>query len=101
MSGGLNAWLLYHGLVKRDIYQCGKATLWLIAKASLAASLMAGALWWVSPAISQWQQMAFSAKAQQLTLMVMIAVPAYFGLLWLFGIRLNQLKRQTIAETKS
>lgn len=101
MSGGLNAWLLYHGLVKRDIYQCGTATLWLIAKAALAAGLMAAALWWLSPAISQWQQMAFSAKAQQLTFLVIVAVPAYFALLWLFGIRLNQLKRQTIAETKS
>lgn len=101
MSGTLNAWLLYHGLIKREIYQCGTATLWLIAKAALAAGLMAAVLWWVSPAISQWQQMAFSAKAQQLTLLVGVAVPAYFGLLWLFGIRLNQLKRQTIAETKS
>jgi putative peptidoglycan lipid II flippase len=58
-------------------------------------------LWWVSPDISQWQQMAFSAKAKQLTLLVLMAAPAYFALLWLFGVRINQLKRQTIAETKS
>jgi len=101
MSGGLNAWLLYHGLVKRDIYQCAPATLWLITKAVLASGLMAAVLWWVSPAISEWQQMPFSAKAQQLTLLVVIAAPAYFALLWLFGVRINQLKRQTIAETKS
>jgi putative peptidoglycan lipid II flippase len=101
MSGSLNAWLLYHGLVKRDIYRCGVSTLWVIAKAVLAASLMAGVLWWFSPAISEWQQMAFSAQAKQLTLLVVIAVPAYFAMLWLFGVRINQLKRQTIAETKS
>ena len=101
LSGSLNAWLLYHGLVKRDIYRCGSASLWLIVKAAMAAGLMAAVLWWVSPAISQWQQMAFSAKAQQLGLLVMIAIPAYFVLLWLFGVRINQLKRQTIAETKS
>lgn len=101
MSGGLNAWLLYHGLVKRDIYRCGASTLWVIAKAILAASLMAGVLWWFSPTISVWQQMSFSAQAKQLTLLVVIAVPAYFGMLWLFGVRINQLKRQTIAETKS
>ncbi len=101
MSGTLNAWLLYHGLVKRDIYRCGKATLWLISKAALAAGLMAGVLWWVSPSIADWQQMKFAAQAQQLTLLVIIAAPSYFALLWLFGVRINQLKRQTIAETKS
>ncbi len=101
MSGTLNAWLLYHGLVKRDIYQCANATLWLIGKALLAASVMAAMIWWYSPDIAQWQQMKFSSQAKQLVILLGIAVPVYFALLWLFGVRINQLKRQTVAETKS
>ncbi|MBU1439009.1 MAG: murein biosynthesis integral membrane protein MurJ [Gammaproteobacteria bacterium] len=101
MSGSLNAWLLYHGLVKRDIYQCGTATLWLIGKALLAASVMAGVIGWFSPQITQWQQMPFASQAWQLVMLLVIAIPVYFALLWLFGVRINQLKRQTIAETKS
>lgn len=100
MSGGLNAWLLYRGLVKADIYQLNRMTLMLLLKAVLAALLMASLMWYFSPHILQWQQMPFTAKAQQLGLQVLLAVPAYFGLLWVFGVRIKHLKRQTIAETK-
>lgn len=101
MSGALNAWLLYQGLVKSEIYQLSKSTVWLVAKALLAALLMAGLMYWCSPAIQGWLSMAFAAKAWTLFWLVALAVPSYFALLWLFGVRINQLKRQTIAETKS
>jgi len=101
MSGSLNAWLLYRGLVKGDIYQLGRATIGLLAKAVLATAIMAAVMWYFSPAIAIWQQLPFAAKAQQLGLQLLLAVPLYFALLWLFGVRIKQLKRQTIAETKS
>jgi putative peptidoglycan lipid II flippase len=101
MSGALNAWLLYQGLVKDNIYQLSTTTLWLLAKAILASALMAALIWHFSPVMSQWQQMSFAAKSKQLGFLLMLAVPSYFALLWLFGVRIKQLKRQTIAETKS
>lgn len=101
LSGSLNAWLLYHGLVKRDIYRLNSTTLWLLGKAVLAAALMAALMFWCSPNIAGWLNMPFAAKAWTLLWLVAMAVPVYFGLLWLFGVRISQLKRQTIAETKS
>ncbi len=101
LSGSLNAWLLYHGLVKRDIYRLNSTTLWLLGKAVLAAALMAALMFWCSPNLTGWLNMAFAAKAWTLLWLVAMAVPVYFGLLWLFGVRISQLKRQTIAETKS
>jgi putative peptidoglycan lipid II flippase len=62
---------------------------------------MAGIIGWFSPQITQWQQMPFASQAWQLVMLLVIAIPVYFALLWLFGVRINQLKRQTIAETKS
>jgi len=58
-------------------------------------------MFWCSPKIEDWLSMAFSAKAWTLLWLVALAVPSYFALLWLFGVRIKQLKRQTIAETKS
>ncbi len=101
MSGSLNAWLLYQGLVKGNIYQIGRPTIVLLVKAILASGLMAAAMWYFSPSIAVWQQLSLSDQAQQLGLQLLGAVPLYFGLLWLFGVRIKQLKRQTIAETKS
>ncbi len=51
-QGSLNAWLLYRGLVKGDIYQLGRATLGLLAKAALASALMAAVMWYFSPTIA-------------------------------------------------
>ena len=99
MSGSLNAWLLYRGLKKADIYQLSKPTLWLIAKATLAAIGMAVLILWLLPSTQQFVSMTFSQRALWLGYVFAAAVPGYFALLWLFGVRIRDIKRHTVAES--
>ncbi len=99
MSGALNAWLLYHGLKKAEIYQLSKQTLWIIAKAAVAAAAMAGLIYWLLPPISAFASMAFSQRGLWLAGVFAAAVPAYFALLWLFGVRISDIKRHTVVES--
>ena len=99
MSGALNAWLLYQGLKKAEIYQLSKQTLWIIAKAAVAAAAMAGLIYWLLPPISAFASMAFSQRGLWLAGLFAAAVPTYFALLWLFGVRISDIKRHTVAES--
>ncbi len=99
MSGALNAWLLYQGLKKAEIYQLSRHTLWLILKAAVAAAAMAGLIYWLLPSMSAFTSMAFADRGLWLAGLFAAAVPAYFAMLWLFGVRISDIKRQTVAES--
>lgn len=99
MSGALNAWLLYQGLKKAEIYQLSRHTLWLILKAAVAAAAMAGLIYWLLPSMSAFTSMAFADRGLCLAGLFAAAVPAYFAMLWLFGVRISDIKRHTVAES--
>ncbi|TXH94691.1 MAG: murein biosynthesis integral membrane protein MurJ [Rheinheimera sp.] len=99
MSGALNAWLLYQGLKKADIYQLSRHTLLTIGRALLAATAMAALIWYLLPDMAMLRASSFGERAQTVGLVIIAAVPLYFVALALFGVRLRDLKRQTIAES--
>jgi putative peptidoglycan lipid II flippase len=98
MSGALNAWLLYHGLKKANIYQLSRHTLQTIGRALLAATAMAAMIWYLLPDIALLRTSAFGARAQAVGFVILAAVPVYFVVLGLLGVRLSHLKRQSVAE---
>jgi putative peptidoglycan lipid II flippase len=100
LSGALNAWLLYQGLKKADIYRLSRHTLLLIARALAAGLVMAALLAYLLPDVAILRQSHFAGRAEVVGLLVLAAVPVYFVALWLFGVRVRDLKRQTIAESQ-
>ncbi len=100
LSGALNAWLLYQGLKKADIYRLSRHTLLLIARALAAGLVMAALLAYLLPDVASLRQSHFAGRAEVVGLLVLAAVPVYFVALWLFGVRVRDLKRQTIAESQ-
>jgi putative peptidoglycan lipid II flippase len=100
LSGTLNAYLLYRGLKQRDIYSFSSKTCWFIAKAFTASMLMAGALFYVIPDLAGWIALGLSGQVLHLMGYFAFAIVAYFVLLFVFGVRLNDFKRQTNAESK-
>lgn len=101
MSGALNAWLLYQGLKNGGIYQLSRHTLLTVGRALLAALLMGGVIWYLLPETSALQQAVFATRAESVGLVILAAVPVYFIALFLFGVRLTDLRRQSVAESTS
>lgn len=99
LSGTLNAYLLYRGLKQREIYSFSSKTSWFIAKAFIAAALMAGCLFYVMPDLTGWIALGLSGQVLHLLAYFAFAIVAYFVLLFVFGVRLNDFKRQTNAES--
>jgi len=98
MSGALNAWLLYQGLKKANIYQLSRHTLLTIGRALMAATAMAAMIWYLLPDIALLRTSSFGVRAQAVGFVILAAVPVYFGVLGLLGVRLSHLKRQSVAE---
>ncbi|MBP8226588.1 MAG: murein biosynthesis integral membrane protein MurJ [Pararheinheimera sp.] len=100
LSGTLNAYLLYRGLKQRDIYSFSSKTCWFIAKAFIAAAVMASCIFYVMPDLAGWIALGLSGQVLHLLAYFAFAIVAYFVLLFVFGVRLSDFKRQTNAESK-
>lgn len=100
MSASLNAYLLYRGLKLAGVYQLSKSSLVFLAKLLLASVLMAALLYWQTPGLDAWVQLAFGQQVWRLSLLCLLAVLGYFALLWLLGVRLAHFKANSVAESK-
>lgn len=100
MSASLNAFLLYRGLKLAGVYQLSRFSMVMLAKFALASVLMASALYVVSPSLSVWVELPLTSQIVQLSSLCLLAVIAYFALLFLFGVRLADFKAKTVAESQ-
>ncbi|MCC5452637.1 murein biosynthesis integral membrane protein MurJ [Rheinheimera sp. UJ51] len=100
MSASLNAFLLYRGLKLAGVYQLSRFSIVMLAKFVLASVLMASALYVVSPSLSVWVALPLTSQIVQLSSLCLLAVIAYFALLFLFGVRLADFKAKTVAESQ-
>ncbi|MCF6189466.1 MAG: murein biosynthesis integral membrane protein MurJ [Cocleimonas sp.] len=97
MAGYINAGMLYYQLKKQGIYfhqkgsasQKESARLWVrdLFRIGVALIVMAAVLWWLTPADSWWQGATMWTKVGHLLALVVLAVMAYFGALFLLGVR--------------
>ena len=59
MSATLNAYLLYRGLAKEDVYHFSRKSAVFFLKVLGAALAMGGLVWYNCPSIQEWAAMTF------------------------------------------
>lgn len=91
MSATLNAYLLYRGLAKADIYHFTRQSAVFFVKVLISAITMGAVIWYYSPALSLWKQMTFFTRVHWLGWLIFVAVITYFVMLILLGIRKHHL----------
>jgi putative peptidoglycan lipid II flippase len=92
-SAYLNAFLLYRGLRKSETFIPVAGWGVLLAKITLAVTVMAGLLITITPGLSQWSEWSVLSRAINLAGIIGLAAVVYFVMLVLTGIRPAQLKR--------
>lgn len=94
LAACLNAALLYRGLRRHGIYtpQPGWAVFYL--KLATAMLIMGGTLWLSMGDTADWTRWSLVDRLMRLAAVVAMGAAAYFGSLWLTGIRLKDFKRR-------
>ena len=88
MSATLNAYLLYRGLAKADVYHFSrKSAVFFWKKFLLAAIAMGAAVWYYVPEINQWAKMDFFMRVYWLVWLIVLAAIVYGATLiyWAFA----------------
>lgn len=93
LSSFINAGLLYRGLRKQDVFTPNHGWLKLFLQVGVASVAMLAILWWSMGTADIWYQADTLWRASHLGLMIIAAAVVYFFLLWLGGVRLQQLRR--------
>ena len=92
LSSGLNAYLLYRGLVRSGIYRPQRGWLWIWARVGFAAAAMGIMLYLGCGELESWFALRSSVRVWHLSLWILAAAGLYFLLLYLTGIRLRHFK---------
>ncbi|HVY23271.1 MAG TPA: murein biosynthesis integral membrane protein MurJ [Steroidobacteraceae bacterium] len=88
----LNAWLLYRGLRKQNVYTPGAGWKALLLRVMIATALMALVLHFCSGDGAAWATMRNIRRVVWLTELVIGGAAVYFASLWLCGMRFAHLK---------
>jgi putative peptidoglycan lipid II flippase len=91
-----NAALLLRGLRQRAIYTPRPGWPVFLFKLAIAVYAMAAALWLVSGLDASWLAMGASARAVNLTSLVLLGAATYFAALWLLGFRLTDFSKRGV-----
>lgn len=91
MSATLNAFLLYRGLAKTDVYHFSRQSAVFFVKVLIAACLMGGLVWYFCPNLETWNSMTFLKRVHWLAWLIAIAAISYLGTLVVLGIRKEHL----------
>ena len=91
MSATLNAFLLYRGLAKADVYHFSRQSAVFFVKVFIAALIMGGLVWHFSPDLTSWNAMSFLKRVHWLVWLIAIAAVSYLGSLVVLGIRKEHL----------
>lgn len=94
LSAFLNAYLLYRGLRRDEVYKPEAGWLKLSMQVLLANSLMAALLWWGAGDLQQWFAWGGMERVLQLGLWVALGAVVYFASLLLCGVRPKALLKQ-------
>lgn len=91
MSATVNAFLLYRGLVRADVYHFSQKSAVFFGKVLLAAGVMGMLVWYNCPALTAWQNMPFMTRVYWLAWLLGLAAVAYIAVLMLLGVRKHHL----------
>lgn len=89
----LNAFLLYFFLRRQRLYQPQAGWSYFLLRLFLALIIMAAGLWGAQQCWTfNWQTHGFE-KVLQLSVLILLGMVLYFGMLWLLGFRLRDFRR--------
>ncbi|MFC0323359.1 murein biosynthesis integral membrane protein MurJ [Gallibacterium melopsittaci] len=91
MSATLNAFLLYRGLTKQEVYHFSTKSLLFFGKVVLAAGMMGGVLFYFTPSLSEWYAMTFAWRVIWLAGLIAVAAVCYLCVLLILGVRKKDL----------
>jgi len=94
ISGYINALLLYNGLREADVFKPHDGWLAWLFRIVLATIAMAAVVIWMNPDAIVWAQWHLTERLLNLAGIIISAVFVYFLMLWLQGLRPDQLKKQ-------
>lgn len=89
----LNAWLLFRGIRKHDIYHPEPGWVRFFLKLLLALTLMGASLWWLSPPTETWLAWSRTVRALGMFGLIGLGAVVYFASLWVLGFRLADFRR--------
>jgi putative peptidoglycan lipid II flippase len=92
ISAAVNTFLLWRGLRRDGVYRPGPGWWRLLAQIGIASVAMGALLWWLGGDLASWIAMGALERATRLTVCVVAGAAAYFGVLFLVGVRPAQLR---------
>ncbi len=91
----INAGLLYHKLRQHGIYSPQPGWAAFALKIALAIAAMSGCLWFAAGSDNAWLIATPATKVMRLTGVVALGASAYFGALWMLGMRVRDFVRRS------
>jgi len=95
MSAYINAMLLYNGLHNIGVFKPQAGWLAWLFRIAIASTAMAAVVIWLNPGAATWSQWHLGERLLNLSMIIFAGLFAYLALLWLQGLRPNQLKKST------
>jgi putative peptidoglycan lipid II flippase len=95
LASCLNAFLLWRGLQKREIYRPAPGWYAFLGKLALALTTLAATLWFAAGDNSAWLVLPFGERIIRLALTVAAGIGAYFATLALLGFRLRDFQQHS------
>lgn len=96
ISAAINAFLLFRGLRKEQVYQPDDGWLWLLSRIGLASLLMAVTLFLMSPDMTFWLNSARWDKIFWLLGLISAGAMVYFAVLYIVGVRVQHFRHRPI-----
>lgn len=87
----INAWLLYRGLRRAEVYYPDAGWGWFLAKVCLASAVMGAVLLWDSQHTAAWLNATALERVARLAFWVVVGMLVYIGAILAFGIKMNEL----------
>jgi putative peptidoglycan lipid II flippase len=92
ISAAVNTFLLWRGLRREGVYRPGPGWWRLLGQIGFASLAMGALLWWLAGDLGGWIAAGALERAGRLTVCVVAGAAAYFGMLFLVGVRPAQLR---------
>jgi putative peptidoglycan lipid II flippase len=92
ISAAVNTFLLWRGLRREGVYRPGAGWWRLLGQIGFASLAMGALLWWLAGDLGGWIAAGALERAGRLTVCVVGGAAAYFGMLFLVGVRPAQLR---------
>jgi putative peptidoglycan lipid II flippase len=96
LAACINALLLYIGLRRRKVYAPQPGWLRFMLQIATALAVMGAALWFSSGAAETWTARGSASRVLHLSMIVVLGVVSYFGMLFALGLRPRDFRRRAV-----